>query len=275
MRRRVPYVLAAAVAAVILSVSPASAASRKTSRSSVTAEAVYAVDYTNRKVLYSRNARKKLYPASTVKLLTALVVLDRLDLQARVQISSGAANVEPTKAGLGLGATYSAEDLLEVLLATSANDAAVALAQAVAGSESAFADLMNRKAKALGMKDSHFTNATGLPDRFQVTTAYDMVILTRAAFSRAFIKNVMSKKSVTIMGSDGRRITRTNHNKLLWRLSNPQVLGKTGYTRAARHCYAGIAYYDDRRVSFVILKSRKPWADIYSLLGAPRRTRQK
>jgi D-alanyl-D-alanine carboxypeptidase (penicillin-binding protein 5/6) len=204
-----------------------------------------------------------------------LVVLDRLDLQARVQISSGAANVEPTKAGLGLGATYSAEDLLEVLLATSANDAAVALAQAVAGSESAFADLMNRKAKALGMKDSHFTNATGLPDRFQVTTAYDMVILTRAAFSRAFIKNVMSKKSVTIMGSDGRRITRTNHNKLLWRLSNPQVLGKTGYTRAARHCYAGIAYYDDRRVSFVILKSRKPWADIYSLLGAPRRTRQK
>ncbi len=275
MRRRDLYALVTMVAAGVLLVSPAMAASKKSSKSSVTAEAAYAVDYTNRRVLYARNQRKKLYPASTVKLLTALVVLDRLDLQERIQISSKAVNVEPTKAGLGLGATYSAEDLLEVLLATSANDAAVALAQAVAGSESAFASLMNRKAKALGMKDSHFTNATGLPDRSQVTTAYDMAILTRAAFSHSFIKNVMSKRSVTITGSDGRRITRANHNKLLWRLSNPQVLGKTGYTRAAGHCYAGIAYYDDRRVSFVILKSRKPWADIYSLLDVPRRAKHK
>jgi D-alanyl-D-alanine carboxypeptidase len=274
MRRHL-YALLLGVAAAVLLASPIQAASRKSSKSSVTAQAVYAVDYTNRKVLYAKNHRHKLYPASTVKLLTALVVLDNKDLQDRVTVSSKAVNVEPTKAGLGLGVSYTTQDLLEVLLATSANDAAVALAQAVAGSEAGFARLMNRKAKALGMKDSHFTNATGLPDRSQVTSAYDMAILTRAAFSNSFIKEVMAKRSVTIAGSDGRKITRTNHNKLLWRLSDPQVLGKTGYTRAAGHCYAGIAYYDDKRVSFVILKSRKPWADIYALLGVPRRTKRR
>ena len=273
MRRRDLCALVAGVTAVVLSVSPALAGSKKSSKSSVTAQGVYAVDYTNRKILYARNHRKKFYPASTVKLLTALVVLDNKGLRDPVEISSRAANVEPTKAGLRQGVTYTTQDLLKVLLATSANDAGVALAQAVAGSESGFAGLMNRKAEALGMKDSHFTNATGLPDRSQVTSAYDMSILVRAALSSPFIRNVMAQKSVTITGSDGRKITRANHNKLLWRLSNPRVLGKTGYTRAAGHCYAGIAYYDDRRVSLVILKSRKPWTDIYALLGIPRRAK--
>ena len=233
----------------------------------ITAEGVYVVDYTNRHVLYARNKTVKFYPASTVKLLTGLVVLENKDLEDKVVVSSRAVGVEPTKAGLTRGSTYSVADLLRVLLATSANDAAVALAESVAGSESAFADLMNKKAKRLGMKNSHFVNPTGLPNKDQVTCAYDMALLVRAAFSNAFIKDVMSKKQVAIVGSDGRRIVRANHNKLLWRLDCPMVLGKTGYTRTAGHCYAGIAYYNDRRVSLVILRSRKPWQDIYSLLG--------
>lgn len=84
----------------------------------------------------------------------------------------------------------------------------------------------------------------------------------------------MAEKRVTITGSDGRKISRVNHNKLLWHLARPQVLGKTGYTRSAQHCYAGMAYYDDRRVSLVILKSRKPWADIFSVLGVPRKIKR-
>lgn len=180
----------------------------------------------------------------------------------------------PTRAGLFAGASYSVGELLEVLLAASANDAAVTLAEAVAGSENAFADLMNEKARELGMHDSHFANATGLPARSQRSSARDLAILTRAAFGHSFIKKVMAEKYVTITDSDGRRISRVNHNKLLWRLEHPQVLGKTGYTRLAQHCYAGIAYFDDRRVSLVILKSRKPWSDIYSLLGVPRKGRR-
>jgi D-alanyl-D-alanine carboxypeptidase len=218
-------------------------------------------------VIFSRNPQMRFHPASTVKLLTALVVLDRMSLDDRVVIKSSAVNVQPTKAGLTKGASYSVRDLLKVLLATSANDAGVALAQAVAGSESDFALLMNKKARAIGAKRSRFTNATGLPDKRQVTTAYDLSLITRAAFTQPFIASVMKQKTVVITGSDGKRIARDNHNKLLWRISEPCVLGKTGYTRVAGHCYAGIAYYDDRRISVVILNSRQPWRDIVAILG--------
>ena len=240
---------------------------KPTGRGTVTAQAAYAVDYTNRKVLFSRNPRMKFYPASTTKLLTALVVLDKLGLDARVSVSRNAFNASPTKAGLTCGATYSVRDLLKVLLATSANDAGVALAEAAAGSERLFARMMNQKARALGAFDSHFENATGLPDRRQVTTAYDLSVITRAALSNAFVAGVMKQKMVSIRGNDNKQIEGPNHNKLLWRIDEPCVLGKTGYTRAAGHCYAGIAYYDDRRVSVVILKSRKPWRDICLILG--------
>jgi D-alanyl-D-alanine carboxypeptidase len=159
-------------------------------------------------------------------------------------------------------------------LAASANDAAVALAEAVAGSEDAFAGLMDRKARDLGMTDSHFTNATGLPDTSQRSSAHDLAILSHAAFHHPFIKKAMAKKRVTITDSNARKISRVNHNKMLWRLNHPRVLGKTGYTRSAQHCYAGMAYYHDRRVSLVILKSRQPWADIVSLLDVPTKARR-
>jgi len=240
----------------------------------VTAQAVYAVDHATGKVLCAKNSRMKLYPASTAKLMTAIVVLERKDVTEEVRVSSRAANAEPTRAGLTEGTSHSVEELLELLLATSANDAAVALAEAVAGSEDEFAGLMNRKARELGMKDSHFANATGLPDKSQVSSAHDLALLSRAAFGHPFIEKVMAQKRVTVTGSDGKMISRANHNKLLWRLDNPRVLGKTGYTRLAQHCYAGIAYYDDRRVSLVILKSRQPWADIYALLGVSKRARR-
>ncbi len=243
-------------------------ASSKKASSGVTAEGVYAVDYTNRRVLMDRNSRRRFMPASTVKLLTALVVLDEKGLDDKVRVSRNATRVEPTRAGLKADVTYTVGDLLEVLVATSANDAGVALAEAVAGSESAFAELMDRKAGELGAQASHFTNASGLPDSKMGTTPYDFSIITRAAFSHPFIVRTMKKQYVTIEGSDGVKIRRRNHNKLLWRLADPLVLGKTGYTRAARHCYAGIAYYDDYRVSIVVFKSRKPWDDIVKILGA-------
>lgn len=243
------------------------------SSGNITAQSVYAVDYTNGKVLISRNARLKFYPASTVKLLTALVVREHKDLKESVRVSRRAVNVAPTKAGLTLGATYSVGDLLKVLLATSANDAGMALAEAVAGSTEQFAVLMNEKAKALGAEDSHFSNPTGLPDKRQVTTAYDLSIITRSAFSDPFIASVMRQKLITISGSDGKIITRPNHNKMLWSKSEPCVLGKTGYTRSAGHCYAGIANYDDGRVSIVIMKSRKPWSDICKILSIAAKTR--
>jgi len=256
------------------SVSSRARSKKKTVKKGVTAQAVYAFDYTKGKLLYSRNPHAKFHPASTVKLLTALVVMEQKKLSDRVVAGRQAVNIEPTKAGLNRGVSYSVEDLLEVMLAASANDAAVALAEGISGSEKAFAVLMNRKAKALGLRDSVFTNPTGLPDKRQVTSAYDLALIVRAAMNNPFIASVMKKKSVNISGSDGDQIQKFNHNKLLWRLSYPRVLGKTGYTRAAKHCYAGVAYYEDHKVAVVILKSQKPWADVCMILGvAPRRNK--
>ncbi|MGE5279841.1 MAG: D-alanyl-D-alanine carboxypeptidase family protein, partial [Deltaproteobacteria bacterium] len=201
------------------------------------------------------------------KLLTALVVLDNADLNDRICVSAHASMTEPTRAGLKAGVTYTVRDLLEALIASSANDAGVALAEGIAGSEERFAELMNNKARALGARDSHFTNATGLPDTRMLTTPYDFSIITREAFSQPFIAGTMRQPSVTIRGSDGKTITRKNHNKFLRRVDYPQILLKTGYTRSARHCYAGIAYYKDYRVSFVLFKSRKPWDDIARILN--------
>ncbi|MFH0877986.1 MAG: serine hydrolase [Candidatus Omnitrophota bacterium] len=244
-----------------------SGAKKKKSSKGVTAQSVYAVDYTNRRVLFSRNPRQTFFPASTTKLMTALVVLDQLDLNQQIKVSSKAVGVTPTRAGLTKGATYSVRDLLELLLAASANDAAVTLAEGVAGSEQDFVVLMNKKAKALGCKDSNFANASGLPNKKQVTTAYDLSIIVRAALSNSFVLETMKAKYVSATGSDDKKIKKKNHNKMLWKTKDPCVLGKTGYTIAARHCFAGIAYYDDHRVSFVILKSRKPWQDICRILG--------
>lgn len=233
----------------------------------ITARAGYAVDSSSKKVLFSRNPKMKFYPASTVKLLTALVVLDNMKLKGSIRVSERASSVAPTKAGLTRGASYSVSELLKVLLATSANDAGVALAEAVSGSQERFALLMNKKARALGCRNSNFTNPTGLPDKRQLTTAYDLYLITRAAFNDPFIASVMRQKNVTIAGSDGKTITLRNHNKLLWKMLEPCVLGKTGYTRSAGHCYAGLATYDDGRVIVVILKSRNPYADIRRILS--------
>jgi D-alanyl-D-alanine carboxypeptidase len=233
----------------------------------ITAQAGYAVDSGTKKVLFSRNPKMKFYPASTVKLLTALVALDNMKLNSRVRVSVRASSVTPTRAGLTQGAQYCVSDLLKVLLATSANDAGVALAEDVSGSQERFALLMNKKARALGCRDSNFTNPTGLPDKRQLTTAYDLYLITRAAFNDPFIASVMRQKNVTIAGSDGKSITLRNHNKLLWRMPVPRVSGKTGYTRLAGHCYAGLATYDDGRVIVVILKSRDPYSDIRRILS--------
>lgn len=240
---------------------------RPVSSKKITASGVYVADLSTNKVVLSKNATTRFYPASTVKLLTALVVLEHFPLEGNVVASRRAAAVAPTKAGLASGVSYSARDLLRVLLATSANDAGVALAEAVCGSETEFADLMNQKARRLGAKNSHFTNATGLPDTRQVTTAQDLSLIARAAFSNSFIVSVMKEKRITISGSNGKKIVRANHNKLLWRLTQPKVYGKTGYTRLAGHCYAGVSYGGKRNLVFVILKSRNPWGDIYKILG--------
>jgi len=232
----------------------------------VTAQSAILVDLNKNKILYSKNIHTKRAPASTIKILTALVALEKIGTNADVKISKNATSVEPTKIWLAQGAKYNSLDLINAILISSANDASIALAEAVSGSEPEFAKIMTMRAKQLGAKNSNFKNASGLPKKNQYSTAYDLYRIVKAALKNSVIYQTMKKKREKIKGTLGKEITLTNHNKMLFRKVYPLVLVKTGYTKSARHCFAGVAYFGKRKYAIIILKSRKPWTDIENLL---------
>lgn len=218
-------------------------------------------------VLYEKDADEKFPPASTTKVMTAVVAMENLPLSTEVVPSKKAVYVEPTVAGLKPGVSYKLDDLLSAILIKSANDAAVVIAEAVAGSEEEFADLMNEKAKSLGMENTYFATASGLPTGkkdSQHTTASDLARLMRYARRYDVILDKMSRKTQNIYGSDGRRIYLKTHNKCLFK-SEDGPWGKTGYTREARRTFVGVNPSMDPDIVFALLKSNDLWRDIFKL----------
>ncbi len=221
-------------------------------------------------ILFAKNPHLKLPPASTTKVMTALIVLEMIPLDAQVLVGRNAVNSAPSKAGIVAGVRYTVKDLLTALLVSSSNDAATALAEAVSGDEKAFAALMNDKARSLGMKNTHFINATGLPvkkrrgEEAQYSTAYDLSRLMWYASRDRRIDEMMALKKTSILGSDGREIPLRSHNKMLWKTPG-FVKGKTGWTSKARHTFMGTNYSLPKRYTFAMLSSAEPWIDIQRL----------
>lgn len=228
------------------------------------------LDANTGEILFAKNPHLRLAPASTTKVMTAMIALERLPADARILIGPDAVRAAPSKAGLTAGARYAAKDLVTAALVASSNDAAVTLAEAVSGSESAFAVLMNQKAARLGLKNTRFVNATGLPsagrspDRGQYSTAYDLSRLMWYASRDPRIDGIMAIRDVCIRGSDGRAILLKSHNKMLWK-TPCFVKGKTGWTCASRHTFMGTNYSRPKRFTFAMLCSNKPWIDIKRL----------
>lgn len=223
----------------------------------IRSRAAVVMDATTGRVLYAKNPELRLKPASTTKLMTALVVVERSNLQDVVTISSRAANTAPTRSGLKAGDKVTIETLLYAALMRSANDAAVALAEAVAGSEEKFVELMNRKALVLGANDTRFINANGLPGGGQFTTAYDLAKIMRQAIKHPVLKEILGTRITEVSTEGGKTVFLKNTNKLLW--ADDEVLGgKTGFTYQARHC-------------FVCAGERNDNTMVVSLLGAPSR----
>jgi D-alanyl-D-alanine carboxypeptidase len=204
-------------------------------------------------VLAEHNATRPWYPASVTKAMTAYMVFDalaqgRLAPDQRITISAQAAGQPPTRLGLGRGQKVRVRQLLEAMLVRSANDAAVALAEAIGGSETAFAAAMTRKAQELGMTQSVFANATGLPDPAQVSTARDLVILGRALlrdFPGRF--GLFGKRYVSVRGRGGGS---TNG----WAGGYAGAEGiKTGFTCGSGYNLLAAASRDGRRLIGVVL----------------------
>lgn len=223
----------------------------------IKSRAAVVMDAVTGRVLYAKNPDLRLLPASTTKLMTALVVLERAHLNDVVTVSKKAANTAPTRSGLREGDKVTIETLLYAALMKSANDAAVALAEAVAGSEEEFAALMNRKAIAIGANDTRYINANGLPGLGQYITAYDLAKIMRQAIKYPVLKEILGTRITAVSTETGKTIPIRNTNKLLWS-DDELVGGKTGYTRQARHC-------------FVSAGERANETIIVALLGAPSR----
>jgi D-alanyl-D-alanine carboxypeptidase (penicillin-binding protein 5/6) len=189
-------------------------------------------------VVYAKNPSAKLPPASTVKLVTAMVALDLVDPMSKVVVSRTAAATRSIKPRLAAGDEVTVYDLLHLALMKSMNSAAVALAEAAAGSENAFVELMNRKALEIGAKNTHFVTASGLPKGNQYTTVRDLTMILKKALTYPMIKDIIGKKEWIVATTEGKVFYVSNTDSLLW-YTNNMIGGKTGFTNSARHCFVG------------------------------------
>ncbi len=195
--------------------------------------AAIVVDGASGKTLYGRNEHELRHPASVTKVMTLYLLFEQLErgrlrLDSPLMISAHAAAQAPSKLGLEPGETISVENAIKAVVTKSANDIACAIAENIGGDEHSFAQMMTREAHALGMRDTHYENASGLPDPGQITTAYDLAVLGRAIqdrFPRYY--RYFSTHSFAYNGGLHR-----NHNHLLGRVEGMDGI-KTGYTRAS------------------------------------------
>jgi len=186
--------------------------------------------------------------------MTAVVAIEKTDLSDVVTISKNASRVRPLNAGFKKGDKITVEKLLYPALIKSANDAAVALAEAVAGSEKHFVDLMNQKAISIGAKNTKFINATGLPGARQYTTALDLSKIMNCALSYPKLKEIIGTPAVELMTEKGEILFLRNTDKLLW--SDEDLIGgKTGYTFRAGHCFVCAAEREKETIIVLLLGS--------------------
>ncbi|WP_417453729.1 serine hydrolase [Kiloniella sp.] len=219
------------------------------------AQAKYAslvIDAHTGEVLYSRNADTRNYPASLTKMMTLYMAFDALEkgkltMKQKLPVSKRAAGMAPSKLGLRYKSTISTKDVIMALVTKSANDAAVVMAEAIGGKETTFARMMTKKAHALGMTRTTFRNASGLPNRGQLSTARDMSKLA-IALKRDFPQyyHLFSTQSYKYKNRSYR-----NHNKLLASYQGTDGI-KTGYTRASGFNLVASVVRNERRLIGVV-----------------------
>ncbi len=226
----------------------------------ISARHAYVLDAVSGRVLFERSANEQSLIASTTKIMTALIVCEQCNVLDRMRIPTEAVGIEGSSMYLREGEILTLQELLYGLMLSSGNDAAVALAIYCGGTVEGFAELMNDKARILGLKGTHFENPNGLDSPGHYSTARDLAVLAAYAMENPIFAKTVSAKSVKI----GERYL-TNHNKLLWRLEGADGV-KTGYTQAAGRILVSSARRDGRRLIAVTIDAPDDWNDHVSLL---------
>jgi D-alanyl-D-alanine carboxypeptidase (penicillin-binding protein 5/6) len=231
------------------------------------AQSAALVDSYSGEFLYTKNPDAKQYPASSTKILTALIVIEAGNLDQLVTVAPEDTKVEPSSLNLKPGQQFTRRQLLFGMLLKSANDVAMCLARDNAGSVPAFAEKMDLRAAELGATNSHFVNPHGLHDPNHYTSAHDLVLIARAAMQQPLFRQIVSTIYYTWRTPTGEVDELRNHNRLLRHFAGCNGL-KTGYTRAAQQVLVSSALRGGHEVISVVLHTDKPgiWVDSKTLL---------
>ncbi len=235
----------------------------------VTADAAVLIDARTGRVLWGRQADQARAPASTTKMMTALVALELGHLDDVVTVTPAAAATPGSSAGLRAGDRYTLDNLLRGLLLRSGNDAAVAIAVHIAGSVPAFAGLMNARARALGLQNTHFENPHGLTAPLHESSARDLALIARAGLGIPAFAALVDSAESEMRGYDAatREIRRELHNTNRLLMAYEWVDGvKTGTTSAAGNCLVASGTRNGMRLIAVVLHSDDRWGDAMRLL---------
>jgi D-alanyl-D-alanine carboxypeptidase (penicillin-binding protein 5/6) len=236
----------------------------------IKSRAALTIDASTGEILFSKNSNWRLPPASTTKLMTAIVAIENENLSTVVTISKKASCAAHSKAGFKEGDQVTIEGLLYAALLGSANDAAVALAEAIAGSEQRFVPLMNEKALSIGAEDTKFVNATGLPGGGQYTTVLDLSKILSYALRFPKLREIIGTTEAKITTEKGKIFYLRSTDKLLW--SDEKIIGgKTGYTRKAGYCFVCAAQGVTKTILVAILGSpsrKNLWRETEKLVSS-------
>ncbi len=230
----------------------------------ITAPSYILIEKDTLQVIAGRDYYKRLAPASTTKVMTTLLALDRLEGNETVVPGREILRIPRSKMNLIPGRYYKSIDLMTGTMVQSANDAAYSLATYIGGTEEKFAAMMNERAAELGAIDTHFENASGLPAIGQYTTCYDLALIFREALLSTRFMDLIATKYFLFQDSP-RRVQYKNHNRLLF-CFEPTIGGKTGYTRSSKHSYVGAFEKDGRVYILALLGSRNLWGDSVEIL---------
>ena len=251
MKRRLIRTAAALIAAVLLLPCQVGA---------ISAQKAILMDAETGRVIYEKDADSRSLIASTTKIMTALVICEQCNVLDRMRVPKEAVGIEGSSMYLKEGEILTIQELLYGLMLQSGNDAAVALAIYCGGTVEGFAELMNDKARQLGLDNTHFVNPNGLDAPGHYSTAADLAVLAAYAMKNPVFSMTVSAKTVRI----GQR-TLTNHNKLLWRYPGADGV-KTGYTKKAGRILVSSAIKDGRRLVAVTINAPDDWNDHKLLL---------
>jgi D-alanyl-D-alanine carboxypeptidase (penicillin-binding protein 5/6) len=232
------------------------------------------MDASTGRILYQKEPDLRLPPASTTKVMTAILTLESgHKLTESLTVSKDATRMPASKLYLRPGQSMTIEELLYSIMLASANDASIVLAEGIGGSVESFTELMTKKAHEIGATNSNFTNPHGLTAPDHYSTARDLAMLFRYAMRNALFREIVQTKFSSVSSTAmvrkkvvPRRISVRNHNRLLWDLDGA-LGGKTGYTVAAQKCFVGAVQRNGITLIVSILGARDQWGDTKRLLG--------